>query len=216
MMGAALSGLLYPAHPRTPRTGGGVAEVCGQRAASPSEAYAEAAPGARQGLILFVRTFGDLANFNPHVHVLAADGASCPMGGSCRCCRCPRGCSWRVFGARCSRSSCASTRCPKICAAACSAGTLEGKTGPLPRLGGFSVHNHVRIATEDAEGRKKLAGYMPRAPMSLAKMTYDAVTGTVIYRSKMDLGLKHNFQVMPGAQRLALLKAAKARFPMMQ
>ena len=71
------------------------------------------------------------------------------------------------------------------------------------RYSGFSVHNQVRIGAEDAEGRKKLAGYMLRAPMSLAKMTYDAATGTVIYRSKMHLGLKRNFQVMPGAQWLA-------------
>jgi hypothetical protein len=26
------------------------------------------------GLILFVQTFGDLVTFNPHIHVLAADG----------------------------------------------------------------------------------------------------------------------------------------------
>ncbi len=45
---------------------------------------------------------------------------------------------------------------------------------------------------------------MLRAPMSLEKMTYDAQTGTVIYRSKMHLGLKRNFQVMPGAQWLEL------------
>ena len=55
------------------------------------------------------------------------------------------------------------------------------------------------MAAEDAEGRKKLAGYMLRAPMSLEKMTYDASSGTVIYRSKMHLGLKRNFQVMSGA-----------------
>ena len=73
------------------------------------------------------------------------------------------------------------------------------------RYSGFSVHNQVRIAAEDAEARKKLAGYMLRAPMSLEKMTYDAQTGSVIYRSKMHLGLKRNFQVMPGAQWLALL-----------
>jgi hypothetical protein len=47
--------------------------------------------------------------------------------------------------------------------------------------------------------------YMLRAPLSLAKMSYDAATGTVIYRSKMHLGLKRNFQVMPGAEWLALL-----------
>jgi hypothetical protein len=44
---------------------------------------------------------------------------------------------------------------------------------------GFSAHNEVRVVAEDAEGRKKLAGYMLRAPMSLEKMTYDAATGTL-------------------------------------
>jgi len=39
------------------------------------EAHALATPGARPGLILFVQTFGDHAKFNPHVHVLATDGA---------------------------------------------------------------------------------------------------------------------------------------------
>ncbi len=36
--------------------------------------HAIARPGARPGLILFVQTFGDLVNFNPHIHLLAADG----------------------------------------------------------------------------------------------------------------------------------------------
>ena len=65
---------------------------------------------------------------------------------------------------------------------------------------GFSVHNQVRVGEGDAEGRRKLAGYMLRAPMALEKMSYDPPTGTVIYRSKMHLGLKRNFQVMPGAE----------------
>jgi hypothetical protein len=52
-----------------------------------------------------------------------------------------------------------------------------------------------------------------RAPMSLQEMTYDAATGTVICRSKMHVGLKRNFQVMPGAQWLELPTefAARAR-----
>lgn len=49
---------------------------------------------------------------------------------------------------------------------------------------GFSVHHQVRIGEHDAEGRKKLAGYMVRAPMSVEKMRYEVNTGTVIYRSK--------------------------------
>lgn len=67
------------------------------------------------------------------------------------------------------------------------------------------MHKQVRVGEGDAEGRKKLAGTMLRAPMALEKMAYDAQTGTVIYRSKMHLGLKRNFQVMPGAQWLELL-----------
>lgn len=46
---------------------------------------------------------------------------------------------------------------------------------------------------------------MLRAPMSLDKTTYDTKSGTVIYCSKMHLGLKRNFQVMPGAEWLELL-----------
>jgi len=53
------------------------------------------------------------------------------------------------------------------------------------RHAGFSAHNEVRVPAEDAEGRKKLAGYMLRAPMSPEQMTYDGATGMVIYRSKM-------------------------------
>src|SRR5712691_9232398 len=70
------------------------------------------------------------------------------------------------------------------------------------RHSGFSVHNGVRVRAGDIEGRKKLARYMLRAPLSLEKMTYDAKTGMVIYRSHMHPGLKRNFQLMPGAQGL--------------
>src|SRR2546427_5359933 len=36
--------------------------------------YTGAGVEGRPGLILFVQTFGDLLTFNPHIHVLAADG----------------------------------------------------------------------------------------------------------------------------------------------
>ena len=82
---------------------------------------------------------------------------------------------------------------------------LRAKILGWRHCGGFSAHNRVRVAAEDREGRMKLAGYMIRAPMSLEKMTYDPATSTLIYRSKMHLGLKRNFQVMPGAEWLELL-----------
>jgi hypothetical protein len=43
------------------------------------------------------------------------------------------------------------------------------------RHSGFSVHNGVRVRAGDAEGRKKLAQYMLRAPLSLEK--YDLSPG---------------------------------------
>lgn len=45
-----------------------------------SQAYAAALPGGRPGLVVYVQTFGDLVNFNPNLHVLAADGAFLPDG----------------------------------------------------------------------------------------------------------------------------------------
>ena len=48
------------------------------------------------------------------------------------------------------------------------------------RHSGFSVHNRVRVAGGDAQGRRSLAAYMLRAPFSLEKTTYDAASGTVL------------------------------------
>ena len=44
--------------------------------------------------------------------------------------------------------------------------------------------------------RSRLARYRLRVPVALEKMTYDAPTGSVIYRSKMHAGLKRNFQLI--------------------
>jgi hypothetical protein len=49
-------------------------ELCRMAARVLEKAYRAAAPGARPAFIEFVQTFGDLVNFHPHVHVLAADG----------------------------------------------------------------------------------------------------------------------------------------------
>ena len=159
------------------------------------DAYAEALPSARPGLILFVQTFGDLANFNPHVHVLAADGAFLPDGTFVFLPAVPEGLLAEGF------------RRAVLEFLLRHAAISEDLRAKLLgwRHSGFSVHNQVRVAEHDPEGRKKLAGTMLRAPMSLEKMTYDPATGTVIYRSKMHLGLKRNFQVMPGAEWLELL-----------
>jgi hypothetical protein len=146
-------------------------------------------------LILFVQTFGDLVNFNPHLHVLAADRAFLADGRFAALPPVPG--NLLAAGFR---------RAVLDFLVKNEALADELRSRMLAwQHSGFSAHNEVRVPVDDGEGRKKLAGYMLRAPMSLEKMTYDAVTGTVIYRSKMHAGLKRNFQVMPGAAWLELL-----------
>jgi len=147
------------------------------------QAYDAVLPGGRPALIVFVQTFGDLVNFNPHLHVLAADGVFLPGGRVIALPRVPA--SLRAEGVR-----------RDVLAFLVKGIVLseELRTRMLAwRHGGFSAHNEVSVGAGYAEGRRKLAGYMLRAPMSLQKMTYDAATGTVIYRSKMHAGL--NFRL---------------------
>ena len=159
--------------------------------------YASARPGARPGLILFVQTFGDLVNFNPHIHVLAADGAFDADG--------------------------AFTVLPPVPRKLLEPGFRKGVLALLGREGlisamlagrmlawrhaGFSVHNSVRVRARDAAGRRRLAQYMLRAPFSLEKMSYEPTSGIVIYRSHMHKTFKRNFQVMGGADWLVQLCA---------
>jgi hypothetical protein len=145
-------------------------ELCRIAARLLVEAYAEALPGARPGLILFVQTFGALANFNPHVHVLGADGAFLPDGTFVPLPPVPEklvaeGSRHTVLGFLAQND-------------AISEALRSRRLGWRHR--GFSVHHQVRAPAADPEGRKKLAGYMLRAPIALEKMTYDAGTGTVI------------------------------------
>ena len=62
------------------RRRGLLAELCHIVERSLIEAYTDAGVPGRPGLILFVQTFGDLLTFNPHIHVLAADGVFCSDG----------------------------------------------------------------------------------------------------------------------------------------
>jgi len=170
-------------------------ELCRIIARALTQAYGTARPRARPGFILFVQTFGDLANFNPHVHALVADGVFDASGCFIQLPPIPEA----LLAERLRREV---------------LGLLVRREVILPPLAGqmlawrhsgFSVHNQVRVAAGDAEGRKSLAGYMLRAPFSLEKTTYDAARGTVIYRSKLHATLKRNFQVMPGVAWLELL-----------
>jgi hypothetical protein len=122
-------------------------ELCRIAARLLLKAYAPAASGARPGLILFVQTFGDLANFNPHVHVLSTDGAFLADGSFVRLPPVPEALLEKSFQ-------------HAVLAFLAKTGAIsqELRSKLLGWLhSGFSVHNQVRVGDSDAEGRKKLA-----------------------------------------------------------
>jgi len=53
------------------------------------------------------------------------------------------------------------------------------------RHSGFSIDaGEAPLAADDAAGRRRLAEYLLRAPFSLDKITYNADSGSVLYRSE--------------------------------
>ena len=170
-------------------------ELCRIIARSLAEAYRVAHRRARPGFILFVQTFGDLVNFNPHVHALVADGVFEASGRFIPLPPIPEA----LLAERLRREVIRLLIRTQVIHPPLAGQMLAW------RHSGFTVHNQVRVAAGDAEGRKSLAGYMLRAPFSLEKTTYDAARGAVIYRSKLHATLKRNFQVMPGVEWLELL-----------
>jgi hypothetical protein len=70
-----------------------------------TQAYGAALPRARPGFILFVQTFGDLVNFNSHVHALVADGVFEALDASFLCRRSRKRFSASGCAARCWASS---------------------------------------------------------------------------------------------------------------
>jgi Putative transposase len=73
------------------------------------------------------------------------------------------------------------------------------------RNSGFSIHNQVKIGSQDKGGRESLAQYILRAPFSQEKMIYRQETKTVLYRSKMNPVTKRNFAVFPVLDWIAAL-----------
>jgi hypothetical protein len=157
--------------------------------------YQAILPDGEPGFITFVQTFGDLVTFNPHIHVLAADGVF--MGNGV----------FRVLPTPPAESLVGQFRHAVL--------EFLQKEGLITadfqqRLltwahSGFSVHHDVKVKAKDAAGQQQLARYMVRAPFSLEKTEYKADSGMIVYRSKLHQGLKRNYQIMPGAQWLELL-----------
>ncbi len=127
------------------------------------------------GVVMAIQTFGDYARWHPHIHVLLADGLFQENGISYVMPKIDIKPLAELFKA-------------KVLKMLKKEGKIDddliAKLLTWKHNSGFSVHNGVRLARDDENGRESLAQYIIRNPFSIKKVTYNAATGTVIYKSK--------------------------------
>ena len=126
------------------------------------------------GMVFAIQTFGDYANWHPHLHAMVADGLFLESG------------YFFVMPE-------VEIHPLKELFRACVLKMLK-KEGLIDdafiemilawrRTSGFSVHNKVRIKPGDEKGIENLAQYIIRNTFSLSKLQYNEETSSVIYRS---------------------------------
>ena len=78
---------------------------------------------------------------------------------------------------------------------------------------GFNIDNGGEeiIDHHDTAGPERLAQYLLRHPFSLQKITWNATTKSVIYRSKRHHNIKRNFQIFKAADFIAAARPPSAQ-----
>ena len=139
------------------------------------------------GVVMTIHTFGDyMEKFHPHLHDMVSDGLFRKSGTFYVMPKVDLEPLEEIFRAKVLKML-----------------KAEGKIGDALinnlmswKHTGFSVHNGVRIAKDDEEGKENVAQYIIRNTFSLKKLNYVEETGMVIYHSKMTCGKnKKNFVV---------------------
>ena len=144
-------------------------------------------PDGRIGAVAAVHTFGDYLIFHPHLHILAADGLFTP-DGTFHCMPAEDlAPAIELFRHRFLHA----LRDAKLISPRKLANLLSWKHP------GFNIDNggEQPVPAYDADGRKRLAEYLLRHPFSLQKITWNASSKTVIYRSKRHHTTKRNFEI---------------------
>jgi len=149
------------------------------------------------GIIIAIHTYGDLANFHPHLHALVTDGVFTPTGWFMAFPKIDLYALEHLFRHHVLHMLSREQRIDEAV---------------IPKLlgwrqSGFSLHDVVRIGAVDADGRQAVAEYILRSPFSLEKMQYHVKIGTIIYHSKVHPVLKRNFEVFSPTDCLAGLTA---------
>jgi len=158
--------------------------------------HATGMPDGKVGIVLGIHTFGDYLAYHPHIHCLATAGCFDAEGNF-------------LLASRVSL---------KPFREAFRHGMLDALVerkwmSPRQRqklLGwrnsGFNIDpGETVLGATDSRARQRLAEYLLRAPFSLQKMSWNAQTKTVLYRSSRSWKTKRNFELFSGAGFIAAL-----------
>ena len=141
-------------------------------------------PDGSPGIIMAFHTFGDYADFHPHLHALVADGLFTKSGMFYVL---PEG----------SLKALEETFRNRVIAM-----LLKKELLPAERArmllswvhSGFNVHHSRRIWPKERTDLEAIAQYIIRNPFAEDKMTVDTRTGLVTYRSKTNIKHKRNYE----------------------
>ncbi len=130
--------------------------------------------GFRPGVVSVVQTFGERANFHPHVHALVSRGGWTSSG------------EWVPVPYVDERAAEELFR-HKVLALLRRRGLLSEERIELVlswRRSGFSVHNRVLAHPGDGRGFEALVRYMSRSPVSLKRLRFSPGSKEVVYTRK--------------------------------
>ena len=152
-------------------------------------------PDAQPALILTLHTFGEYLDFHPHLHALVADGLFTRAGVFHPLPPLPLKPLGELFRAHLLKL------------------LVTLKLLPPERVqvllswkhSGFNLHAGEPVPPENKAELEKLAQYILRNPFSVAKMTLESPTDTVIYRSKLNPKINRNFEVFTATDFLAAI-----------
>jgi hypothetical protein len=130
--------------------------------------------GFRPGVVSVVQTFGDQANFHPHVHALVSRGGWSASGEWIPVPYVDEAAAEKLFR-------------HKVLALLRRRGLLSQERIDLLlswRRSGFSVHNRVYVPAGDRQGLEALVRYMMRSPVSLSRLRFTPGSPEVVYLHK--------------------------------
>ena len=138
-----------------------------------AEADGNNASDARMAAVMSIQTFGEQVNFNPHIHVIAADGCLLADG------------SFREAWAY-DTAALGDAFADAIFRLLKDRGLGDGQIEMMSSWNhsGFHVYRGPQILAGDREGLERLAAYIVRCPFAISRMTYCRERGEVSYRGK--------------------------------